>query len=178
MAGLRRHRGASFIVLGPCVVLRWRRAANIGITVLVVIRLFVSYNLPGTLIMALPSGATIGAAVLYASGRPDRRPSAAGISKALINDGLALRQLSILDTDTPGSTRCVATSLNRPGRYIAQPSGSLHRSTVRVATSLLATTTRPAGSWPGCQRRPGSTSCRRSTGRGAGSRQRTCCCDR
>jgi hypothetical protein len=52
MAGLRRHRGASFIVLGPCVVLRWRRAANIGITVLVVIRLFVSYNLPGTLIMA------------------------------------------------------------------------------------------------------------------------------
>ena len=136
MAGLRRHRGASFIVLGPCVVLRWRRAANIGITVLVVIRLFVSYNLPGTLIMALPSGATIGAAVLYASGRPDRRPSAAGISKALINDGLALRQLSILDTDTPGSTRCVATSLNRPGRYIAQPPGSLHRSTARVATSL------------------------------------------
>ncbi|MBK6970921.1 MAG: flippase-like domain-containing protein [Candidatus Microthrix sp.] len=99
---------ASFIVLGPFVVSRWRRAGKIGITVLVVIRLVVSYNLPGTLIMALPIGATIGAAVLYASGRPDRRPSAAGISKALINDGLALRQLSILATDTPGSTRCEA----------------------------------------------------------------------
>ncbi|MBK9295398.1 MAG: flippase-like domain-containing protein [Candidatus Microthrix sp.] len=99
---------ASFIVLGPFVVSRWRRAANIGITVLVVIRLFVSYNLPGTLIMALPSGATIGAAVLYAFGRPDRRPSAARITKALVNDGLAVRQLSILATDTPGSTRCEA----------------------------------------------------------------------
>ena len=99
---------ASFIVLGPFVVSRWRRAGKIGITVLVVIRLVVSYNLPGTLIMALPIGATIGAAVLYAFGRPDRRPSAARITKALVNDGLAVRQLSILATDTPGSTRCEA----------------------------------------------------------------------
>ena len=99
---------ASFIVLGPFLVSRWRRAGKIGITVLVVIRLVVSYNLPGTLIMALPIGATIGAAVLYAFGRPDRRPSAARITKALVNDGLAVRQLSILATDTPGSTRCEA----------------------------------------------------------------------
>ena len=99
---------ASFIVLGPFVVSRWRRAGKIGITVLVVIRLVVSYNLPGTLLMALPIGATIGAAVLYAFGRPDRRPSAARITKALVNDGLAVRQLSILATDTPGSTRCEA----------------------------------------------------------------------
>ena len=99
---------ASFIVLGPFVVSRWRRAGKIGITVLVVIRLVVSYNLPGTLNMALPIGATIGAAVLYAFARPDRRPSAARITKALVNDGLAVRQLSILATDTPGSTRCEA----------------------------------------------------------------------
>ena len=99
---------ASFIVLGPFVVSRWRRAGKIGITVLVVIRLVVSYNLPGTLIMALPTGSTPRAAGPSACRRPDRRPGAARITKALVNDGLAVRQLSILATDTPGSTRCEA----------------------------------------------------------------------
>ena len=117
---------ASFIVLGPFVSARWRRAGTIALGAMIVIRLVVSHDLPGNVIIALPVGATAGVGVLCAFGRPDRRPSVNAIRLALSACGLDARDVRVVDTGVPGSTRCDVT-LADGQRLDAKVSGSERR---------------------------------------------------
>ena len=112
-SGLLHPRGlgqiaASFIILAPFVSGRWRRTGAALIVVFALVRLMVSPSLPDDLFVALAIGATSGCLVLLAFGRPDQRPTASAIRRALGGSGLAVVDLEPAPRD--GSrTRYVAT---------------------------------------------------------------------
>ena len=87
---------------------RWRRAGAIALAVLVLLRFIVGYYLPGNVVVSIPVGAAIGAAVLLAFGRPDRRPTMAAIGSAL-----ATRGLPVPSCTRPPSTRAARRRTSR-----------------------------------------------------------------
>jgi uncharacterized protein (TIRG00374 family) len=95
---------AIFIVVGPFVSHRWRRAGVTTILVVLLLRLLVSTELPSHAFLALPVGAACGAAVLLAFGRPDRRPTLGAITAALLRTGLDVEDLHPASVDARGST--------------------------------------------------------------------------
>jgi len=94
---------ADFVVLGPFVGRRWRQAGALTLLVVVVLRIIVAVQLPAHVFVALPFGAAIGAGVLLAFGRPDRRPTPAAIATALSDAGIAVATLEPATVDARGS---------------------------------------------------------------------------
>jgi len=74
------------------------------LTLLVIIRLSLGSNLPAELVLALSIGTASGAAVLFLSGSPSRRPTGTEIVAALARSRVFLRRLSVADVDARGST--------------------------------------------------------------------------
>jgi uncharacterized protein (TIRG00374 family) len=109
---------AAFVVLGPFVSTRWRRAGAIALAVLVLLRFIVGYYLPGNVVVSIPVGAAIGAGVLLAFGRPDRRPTMAAIGSALANAGLPVHDLRPAVVDARGSTPYFATLDDGQGIFV------------------------------------------------------------
>lgn len=100
---------AMFAVVGPFVSRRWRRAGLVAISVVVFLRIVVAVHLPANVLVALRLGAALGAGVLYAFGRPDRRPTPAAIEAALRDTGLPLAEIRRAEVDARGSTPYIAT---------------------------------------------------------------------
>jgi undecaprenyl-diphosphatase len=109
---------ATFIVVGPFVGRRWRRAGAVTITALLVLRLLVSVRLPAEAFLAIPIGAFFGAAVLLAFGRPDRRPTLGAIRTALGEAGLPIREVHAASVDARGSTPYFATLDDGTGLFV------------------------------------------------------------
>jgi uncharacterized membrane protein YbhN (UPF0104 family) len=109
---------ATFVVVGPFVSRRWRRAGTITIAVAVVGQLLVSLRLPADALLALPVGAMCGAATLLAYGRPDRRPTTAAIRAALDDAGLDVAAVRPAAVDARGSTPYFATLTDGDGLFV------------------------------------------------------------
>jgi undecaprenyl-diphosphatase len=109
---------AAFVVLGPFVSRRWRRAGALTIAIFVLVRLIISVHLPANVFIALPLGAMVGAGVLYAFGRPDRRPTPAAITAALRDAGLDVVELHAAKVDARGSTPYFGTLDRGPGLFV------------------------------------------------------------
>ena len=109
---------AMFIVVRPFVGRQWRRAGIVTIVLLVLAQVVVSAELPVDLFLALPLGAAIGTAVLLVFGRPDRRPTLAGIATALDNAGLAVSEVRQAKVDARGSTPYFATLEDGNGLFV------------------------------------------------------------
>ena len=109
---------AVFIALGPFVTRRWRRAGVVTISVMFVVRLLVSVRLPAEVFVSIPLGAFCGAAVLFALGRPDRRPTLPAIRSALANAGLPVAEVHAASVDARGSTPYFATTEDGTGLFV------------------------------------------------------------
>ncbi len=83
LAGL----AASFVILAPFVNQRWRRAGVWMIVALTVLQLLLSLQLSAEAFLALALGATTGAALLLAFGRPDQHPTMRAVAAALTVGG-------------------------------------------------------------------------------------------
>ena len=106
------------MVLGPFVSARWRRAGAIALAILVLVRFIVGYYLPGNVVVSIPLGAAVGAGVLLAFGRPDRRPTMAAIAQALGNAGLPVRDLQPASVDARASTPYFASLEDGQGMFV------------------------------------------------------------
>lgn len=100
---------ASFVVLGPFVSRRWRRAGARLLALVVLLRLLVPIAHPGTLAVALVLGALAGSATLLLLGRPSRRPTLGAVTAALTGSGLPPADLHPAVVDARGSVPYVAT---------------------------------------------------------------------
>lgn len=95
---------AAFLVLGPFVARRWRKAGAMALGVLLLSQLLLSIHLPAELFVALPLGATFGSATLLAFGRPDRRPTLDAVAAALSDASLPVASIRRAGVDARGST--------------------------------------------------------------------------
>jgi undecaprenyl-diphosphatase len=117
---------AEFVVLGPFVSAKWRRAGVATLAAVVTLHLVVAAELPASLAVAVPLGATCGVAVLLAFGRPDRRPTIAAIKSALVGSGLPVTDVRAAKVDARGSTPYFAT-LNDGGEVFVKVLGEDER---------------------------------------------------
>jgi undecaprenyl-diphosphatase len=117
---------ASFTVVAPFVSRRWRRFGVAVTALIVVLRLLVAVHVPLTLFVALTLGVAVGAAVLFAFGRPSQRPTRTAITASLRNSGLPLATLEPAAVDARGSTPYFAT-LDDGGRVFAKVLGADER---------------------------------------------------
>jgi glycosyltransferase 2 family protein len=109
---------AAFVVLGPFVSARWRQTGAGLLAFLVLIRFLVASTLPGNVLVSIPLGATVGAAILLALGRPDRRPTENAIRLALDHAGLPVTDVRPAVVDARGSTPYFATSEDGQGLFV------------------------------------------------------------
>ncbi len=95
---------ASFVVVSPFVTRR-ERHVGVGIfTVVVLLRIAVSVDVPVSMFVSIALGATAGAVVLYAFGRPDERPTDGAVLASLRAAGLPVARLDPAQVDARGST--------------------------------------------------------------------------
>ncbi|MBM3676014.1 MAG: hypothetical protein FJW88_13940 [Actinobacteria bacterium] len=118
---------AVFVVLGPFVGRRWRRAGAVVVAFSVGLRLVVSVELPSALFLSVAAGATVGALVLYAFGRPDERPTGQAVIAALRRARLPVATLDPADVDARGSTPYFGTFVDG-SRFFAKVLGTEERS--------------------------------------------------
>jgi len=109
---------AVFIVVGPFVTRRWRRAGVITLAVMFIVRLLVSVRLPAEVFLSIPLGAFCGTTVLLALGRPDRRPTLPAIRAALADAGLPVVEVHAASVDARGSTPYFATTADGTGLFV------------------------------------------------------------
>jgi uncharacterized protein (TIRG00374 family) len=102
VVGLAQLAGL-FVVAGPFVPHRWHRAGWSVIGFVTLTRLVVIAHPPVEVFVALPLGATCGAAVLVAFGRPDRRPTRAALAAALGASGIVATRIDHADVGGRGS---------------------------------------------------------------------------
>ena len=79
---------SSFVILAPFVGRRWRQAGMVILATLVLGRIVLVSGLPAEIFLVVAIGATVGVAVLFAFGRPDRRPPLDAIGAALTSSAL------------------------------------------------------------------------------------------
>lgn len=109
---------ASFVILGVFVPNRWRRTGSVLLTALVLVRLLISAVFPINVFIALPVGAALGAGLLFALGRPDRRPTPDGVRAALMDSGLPIASVRRAKVDARGSTPYFATLEDGQGVFV------------------------------------------------------------
>ena len=107
-AGLAQFT-AAFVVLGPFVTARWRRAGVVILATMLALRMLVTNQVPVNVIVALPLGGMCGVIVLLAFGRPDRRATLAAITAGLRGSGLPIAEVRPAKVDARGSTPYFAT---------------------------------------------------------------------
>ncbi|HEY3671660.1 MAG TPA: lysylphosphatidylglycerol synthase transmembrane domain-containing protein [Acidimicrobiia bacterium] len=100
---------ASFVLLGPFVGSRWRRAGALLLVTFVAMRIVLSVELPAEVFLALAVGAAVGVATLLAFGRPDQHPSTATVAASLATTGLTVTDLGAITTGRGGSRNFLAT---------------------------------------------------------------------
>ena len=108
----------TFIIIGVFMPRRWRKAGAIMLTTLVVVRFLISAVFPANVVIALPLGAAIGSAILFALGRPDRRPTLDGVRAALVDSGLPVASVRKAKVDARGSTPYFATLDDGQGVFV------------------------------------------------------------
>ncbi len=108
----------SFVILGVFMPRRWRKAGAIALGGLIAIRLLISALFPINVFIALPVGAAIGAGILFALGRPDRRPTLDGVRAALVDSGLPVASVRKAKVDARGSTPYFATLEDGQGVFV------------------------------------------------------------
>jgi uncharacterized membrane protein YbhN (UPF0104 family)/tRNA A-37 threonylcarbamoyl transferase component Bud32 len=101
---------ACFVVLGPFVSSRWRRAGATLLAAIVAAQLLITVHLPVDVVVALPVGAAVGCAILAAFGRPDVRPTIDAIHAALVDSGIVVHEVHAASVDARGSTPYFATT--------------------------------------------------------------------
>ena len=101
---------ASFVVLGPFVGQRWRRAGAVTLVVYLALRLLLSGQLPGEIFFALALGTAVGVATLLAFGRPDQHPTRGAVAAALARNGLVALDLEPAPDDAQGSRVFLVTT--------------------------------------------------------------------
>ncbi|MGZ6887483.1 MAG: flippase-like domain-containing protein [Acidimicrobiia bacterium] len=99
----------SFVILGPFVGPRWRKAGALIVAGLTLVQLLVATSLPTELFACLAIGATAGCIVLLVFGRPDQRPTIAAVLDALRASGLPATGLERVATDDRRSSDFFAT---------------------------------------------------------------------
>lgn len=109
---------ATFIVLAPFVTRRWRRAGAVTIAVLLITRVLVAPRLPAEVFLSLPVGALCGSIILFALGRPDRRPTINAIRAALVAAGLPTSEVHTAKVDARGSTPYFGTLVDGTGVFV------------------------------------------------------------
>ena len=121
---------ASFVLLGPFVGSRWRRAGTFLLIVFVAMRIVLSVELPAEVFLALAIGAAVGVATLLAFGRPDQHPSTSSVAASLATAGLTVTDLGAVTTGRGGSRNFLATLDDgassaregpQPGRAVGRP---------------------------------------------------------
>jgi undecaprenyl-diphosphatase len=100
---------SSFLLLGPFVGSRWRRAGALLLTAFVATRIVLSAALPAEVFLALAIGAAVGVATLLAFGRPDQHPATAAVGASLTLAGLVVTDLAPSSTHRGGSRDFLAT---------------------------------------------------------------------
>lgn len=109
---------ATFVVLAPFVTRRWRRAGAVTIVVFLLVRVLVSPRLPAEVFLSVPIGALCGSIVLFALGRPNRRPTIDAIRAALLAAGLPTTEVHAADVDARGSTPYFGTLVDGTGVFV------------------------------------------------------------
>ena len=99
----------SFVILGPFIGLRWRRAGILLITSLTLVQLVATSDLPSELFIGLAVGATSGCIILLLFGRPDQRPMVGAVLSALRASGLPATVLARAPGEDRRSTGYFAT---------------------------------------------------------------------
>ena len=110
---------AAFVVLGPFVSARWRRAGAIALAVLVLVRFIVGYYLPGNVVVSIPFGAAVGAG--GAAGLRAARPppdDGGDRGRPSRNAGLPVRELQPAIVDARASTPYFATLEDGQGMFV------------------------------------------------------------
>ncbi len=115
--GLAQMSG-TFVVLAPFVTRRWRRAGATTIALFLLVRVLVSPEFPAEVFLALPVGALCGSIILFALGRPDRRPTVTAIRAALVSAGLPTSEVHVANVDARGSTPYFGTLVDGTGVFI------------------------------------------------------------
>ncbi len=100
---------ASFVLLGPFLGTRWRRAGAFLLAAFVAMRIALSVELPAEVFLALAIGASVGAATLLVFGRPDQHPSTATVAGSLATAGLSLTDLGAITVGRGGSRNFIGT---------------------------------------------------------------------
>lgn len=108
----------TFIIIGVFMPRRWRKAGAIALAALIAIRFLISAVFPVNVVIALPVGAAIGSAILFAFGRPDRRPTLDGVRAALVDSGLPVASVRKAKVDARGSTPYFATLDDGQGVFV------------------------------------------------------------
>lgn len=109
---------AMFVTVAPFVGRRWRLTGAVAISLLVLLRLLVSVQLPAELFLTVPLGALCGTVVLLLFGRPDRHPTPAAIVAALQETGLAVTEVHPAAVASQGSTPYYATLADGGGLFV------------------------------------------------------------
>lgn len=109
---------ATFVVLAPFVTRRWRRAGAVTIVLFLLTRVLVAPRLPAEVFLAVPIGALCGSIILFALGRPDRRPTIDAIRAALVATGLPTTEVQAAKVDARGSTPYFGTLTDGTGVFV------------------------------------------------------------
>jgi undecaprenyl-diphosphatase len=99
---------SSFVILGPFVGNRWRRAGAVLLAVFVALRILLSVELPAEVFLALAIGAAVGVATLLAFGRPDQHPTGRAVATSLAAAGLTVTELIPVAVSRRGSRNFLA----------------------------------------------------------------------
>ncbi len=118
---------AIFVVAGPFVTDRWRKAGAWTLAVVVGLRLVVSSYLPLDTFVSVALGAAVGALVLAVLGRPNHRPTVGAVGAALRANGLDVAEIHPASVDARGSTPYFAT-LSDGQKVFAKALGNEERS--------------------------------------------------
>ncbi|MFM7069509.1 MAG: hypothetical protein ACKOYM_08635, partial [Actinomycetes bacterium] len=116
-----------FVVAGPFVTERWRRAGAWTLAAVVVLRLIVSSYLPLDTFVSIAVGAAVGALVLAVLGRPNHRPTVGAVGASLRANGLDIAEIHPASVDARGSTPYFAT-LEDGTKVFAKALGNEERS--------------------------------------------------
>lgn len=103
------HIVAAFVAMAPFVSRRWRRTGMWTVAALMVMRLVVASGTSTHIPLVLLGGATIGAGVLLAFGRPTTRPRLTSIIAALRSSGIPVAEMHPASVDARGSVPYFAT---------------------------------------------------------------------
>lgn len=109
---------AMLAIASPFHPRAWRRIGAGLVAVVLLSRILVSYHLPTEAVYAVPLGVAVGAGLLFAFGRPDRRPTLAAVTEALRDAGLPVAEVHAAKVDARGSTPYFATLDDGQGLFV------------------------------------------------------------